>query len=127
MFGAFASLPPEIVPRPSRRFPEEHSDPYTTHLGALYELSYVAICGSPAWVTVTGMLEVAVNDPSLAVTVTEPDPPAEDVGTMLRTSVCGVDDTDTLDGVTAQLIPVNEDESQPDEVMLTVPVYPSTP
>jgi hypothetical protein len=73
------------------------------------------------------MLEVAVNDPSLAVTVTEPDPPAEDVGTMLRTSVCGVDDTDTLDGVTAQLIPVNEDESQPDEVMLTVPVYPPTP
>ena len=68
------------------------------------------------------MLEVAAKEPSLAVTVTEPDPLAEAVGTMLRTSVCGVDDTDTLAGVTAQLIPTKEDESHPDEVTLTVPV-----
>lgn len=35
VFGAFSSFPPDIVPRPSRRLPEEHSDPNTAHLGAL--------------------------------------------------------------------------------------------
>jgi hypothetical protein len=87
-------------------------------------VSYTAICGSPANITCTGIVEYATSELPLAVTVMEPVPSAVELGTMLRSTDVGFEDTVTLVGLIEQLTPVKEDVSQP---IVTAPVNPPFP
>jgi hypothetical protein len=80
VFGAFGSFPFVMVPRPLSKSLLEHSEPCTKHLGAPIPVSKTAVCGCPAVRIVTGIVENEESDPSLAVTVMDPMPSADEVG-----------------------------------------------
>lgn len=69
------------------------------------------------------MEEESTKELPLAWTVMSPEPSAEELGTMLRSTVVGVEETVTLVGFTEQLTPGNEDAQS----IVTAPANPPAP
>jgi hypothetical protein len=124
VLGASSSFLPVIVPRPTRRFPDEHSDPHTEHLGTWYAASKTAICAPPAARISTGTVADVEIEPLFPDTMIDPVPLwIEDAAVTVIITVETLVDIATVDGDEAQVIP---DMEEPQST-LALPEYPPTP